>query len=71
MSADSKNTRIYRVIENSDGTRADAIYHLVRAASAAQAVRHVVSPRFTADVATPDQLVELVGAGVKVREATA
>lgn len=65
------NTRIYRVIENMDGTRAEAVYHLVRAQSAAQAIRHIVSPRFGADVATPDQLVDLVGAGVKVREATA
>lgn len=64
-------TRIYRVIENSDGAAKDAIYHLVRAQSAAQAIRHIVSPRFTADVATPDQLVELVGGGAKVREATA
>lgn len=67
----SNNTRIYRVIENSDGTASDAIYHLVRAQSAAQAIRHIVSPRFSADVASPDNLVDLVGAGVKVREAMA
>lgn len=67
----STTTRIYRVIENSDGAAKDAIYHLVRAGSAAQAIRHIVSPRFAADVATPDELVELVGSGTKVREATA
>lgn len=67
----SNNTRIYRVVENIDDAAADAVYHLVRAQSASQAIRHIVSPRFTADVATPDNLVDLVGAGVKVREATA
>jgi len=63
------NTRIYRVIQNSDGTPADAIYHLVRAQSAAQAIRHVSSPIFTAEVASQNDLVDLLGKGIKVREA--
>jgi hypothetical protein len=63
-------TRIYRVIENADGSQKEAVYHLVRAQSAAQAIRHIVTPRFVAEVATADQLVELVGGGAKVQEAT-
>lgn len=63
--------RIYKVTENIDLAQADAIYHLVRAPSAAQAIRHIVAPRFTAELATQEELVALVSDGVKVRESTA
>jgi hypothetical protein len=64
------NTRIYRVTESSL-TEDAAVLHLVRAQSAAQAIRHVVSPRFSAEVASQDDLVTLLSKGAKVREATA
>jgi len=53
-------TRIYMVTDAEGGSK-----HLVRAASAAQAVAHV-SRRFTAQVASQDDLVEIVVSGVKV-----
>lgn len=59
--------RIYVVTENLDneGQR----HRMVRAATGAQALRHVVEPRFMAEVATPDQCAELGGKGVKVEDA--
>jgi hypothetical protein len=49
------NTRIYYVLDAETGDK-----FLVRAASVAQSIAHV-SKRFTAQVATQDQLVQLVG----------
>lgn len=67
----STANRIYTVTEANEPGQRGSVRHLVRASSQAQAIRHVVSEKFTADVATPDELVELCSAGVKVREATA
>lgn len=58
-------TRIYAVTDNVGNTT------LVRATSAAQAIHHVTRPRFTAAVASQDQLVEAIGArGLRVEDAT-
>lgn len=43
---------------------------LVRATTAAQAITFVTRPRFAAAVATQDQIVKMLGAGEKVRDAT-
>jgi hypothetical protein len=68
----ANDTRIYLVTQSTgEGSGAADSQHLVRAASQAQAIRHVVSDQFSADVATQDDLVTLLGRGVKVREATA
>lgn len=42
---------------------------LVRAGTQAQAVNHAVRTRYVAAVATQDQLVDLMIAGVKVQDA--
>ena len=42
---------------------------LVRAVSATAAIRHVAAPMFEARVASQQDLVNLVGQGVKVEEA--
>ena len=55
------NTRVYRILDG-EGDR------LVRAASAAQAIRHAAS-HMTARVATQDDMAELVGQGAKIEEA--
>lgn len=57
-------TRIYVVA--SDSGR-----HLVRAASQAQAIRHIVSSEYTAEIAKAETLVELISAGVSVQDARA
>lgn len=59
--------RIYHVttIGNADGRKS----RLVRAANAIQAWRHVAGEMITADLATQDELVELVASGVKVETA--
>lgn len=62
---DKQLTRIYAVKQDGKPTR------LVRAASQAAAVRHVVKPQFTAEVAQPDELVELTLKGIKVEESSA
>lgn len=62
---DKAITRIYAVKEDGKPTR------LVRAPSQASAVRHVTKPRFGAEVATPDELVEMTLKGVKIEEAKA
>lgn len=62
------DTRIYRVDEK-DAHGKPVTNYLVRAASVAQAVRHVAEPRFTAGVASQDDLVELAGKGHKVQDA--
>lgn len=43
--------------------------HLVKASSAAQAIRFVAQPMFSAKVANQDDLVEFIGSGFKVKEA--
>lgn len=53
--------RIYRIIDG-EGDR------LIRAASAAQAVRHAAS-HFKARVASQDDIAELVGQGAKIENA--
>lgn len=58
-------TRIYSVTD-----RDTAIVHLVRATSQAQAIRHVASARYTAAVASQDELVTLVAGGHAVDDAT-
>jgi len=58
-------TRIYRVAEN------DEFIALVRARSQSEAVRHCTANRFGAKVATPDELVALIGEGFKVEQAKA
>jgi hypothetical protein len=61
----SENTRIYVVTAmDNDGNTADEF--LVKAASQAQAIRHVVGEMFHAEVAEQEDLVRLVGAGKKV-----
>jgi hypothetical protein len=68
----NENTRIYVVTQSTgEGNGAADSQHLVRAGSQAQAIRHVVSDQFSAEVASQDDLVTLLGKGVKVREATA
>ena len=58
--------RIYVVVvEDGKETR-----YLVRAATAAQAIRQVAHPMFSASVASQDELIELTHAGVKVQEAS-
>ncbi|MFT3806072.1 hypothetical protein [Arenimonas sp.] len=60
------STRIYVVTETFEG---GTNRHLIRAISPAQAVAAVTKPRFTAEVAGQDELVKLVGEGVKVKDA--
>ena len=57
-------SRIYLVttIGNADGRK----NRLVRAGNANQAWRHVAADLITADLASQDELVELIAAGVKV-----
>jgi hypothetical protein len=59
--------RIYIVRPLRDGPKA----RLVRAANNAQALRHVALDTLTAEVASQDDLVRLVGQGAKVEEAGA
>ncbi len=64
------NTRIYVVTQTVDGSPKNDKQHLVRAASQAQAIRHVVGEQFTAEVADQNALVYLVSAGKSVQDAT-
>lgn len=57
------STRIYRVISR-HGDK------LVRAASQAQAIRHVVANSYTAKVATQDDILSMLESGCKVLDAT-
>lgn len=59
----ASNTRIY-VVRGPNGSVA-----LVKAASQAQSIGHVVSNAYTASVAEQDTLVTLLGEGVKVENA--
>jgi hypothetical protein len=58
--------RIYRVDEKADGKIIASL--LVRAPNVAQAVRHVAK-RFSAEVATQDDLVQLCAKGTAVIDA--
>ena len=58
------NTRIYTVIDGEN-------QRLVRAASPAQAVRHVANNQFDVRVSTQTDLENLINAGVKVETAGA
>lgn len=60
--------RIYVVAPKAATSEAPPQRRLVRATNQAHALRHVAT-EFSVDVATPDELVELAGAGVKVEEA--
>ena len=60
------SNRIY-VVTVEDGKNGSR--HLVRAATAAQAIRQVAHPMFSAKVASQDELIELTEAGIKVQEA--
>ena len=57
-------TRIYRV-QTPKGPR------LVRAANVPAAIRHVAQSLITAEVATQDDLVRLVGSGITVEDSNA
>ena len=59
-----KNTRIHLVTVGDDKI-------LVKAASKNAAIRHVAKGLMTVRVATQDDLVQALGAGVKVEEAGA
>lgn len=59
--------RIYVVTEGtSDGTKQGEF--MVKASSQAQAVAHVVKGRFSAEVASTDDVVRLMGAGATVQD---
>lgn len=61
--------RIYLVRSNIADVDADSgalLHRLVRAPNAAQALRHVAADTLSCEVATQDDLVALVGRGVKV-----
>lgn len=65
-------TRIYLVSRAAGTAPNDAGTiegRLVRASSQSMAIRHVVRNTYKAEVATPDQLVDLVTIGTKVEEA--
>lgn len=61
MNESKQKTRVY-VVTQQDG----APVALVRAVSKAAAVNHAVKRDFRADVATQDELIDLVGAGWRV-----
>lgn len=65
MSTTKSPTRIYVVTDTLDGDR-----YLVRAVSAAQAIRHCAD-HYRAEVASQDELVRLVAGGVDVETAGA
>lgn len=65
-------TRIYLVGRVPGAAPADAGTiegRLVRATSQAMAIRHVVRSTYKAEVATPEQLVDLLTIGTKVEDA--
>lgn len=55
--------RIY-IVENAEKEE----QFLVRANTQAEAIRIIVSPRYKAEVAPQDRLVELIQGGMKVQE---
>lgn len=60
--------RIY-VVHIAHGGENGTETRLVRAPNPAQAIRHVADQTITADVATQDDLVDLINAGIKVETA--
>lgn len=66
--------RIYVVrnlLVDVDAETGKTTHRLVRAPNAAQAVRHVAADTLFCDVATQDDLVVLIGCGVKVESSGA
>ncbi len=61
-------TRIYRVLETLVSDMPPKA-RLVEASSPAQALRHVVAPRFKVDVPTTKDVAELMSGGAKVEQA--
>lgn len=59
------STRVYMVHDLDLDQRV-----LVRASTASQAIRAVVTPRFAAAVATQDQLIRMAGAGEAIVDAS-
>ena len=66
--AEKSVSRIYRVQEITAPNQIIATM-LVRAKSQAGAIKHVTTGRFAAEVATKDQLVELLTDGITVQDA--
>ena len=60
-------TRIYAVY---DSQSPEKHVRLIKATHQARAIHHVTGARFRAEVPSQDQLVELIGAGVKVEVAS-
>lgn len=60
------NKRIY-VVMGDIGNKIEE--HLVKASTASQAIRHVVSNTYDAKVPSQDKLVDLISKGVKIQEA--
>lgn len=63
-------TRIYRIDEHQETPEGETEIiesYLIRAPNQAQAIKHIAQ-RFTCDVATQDDLVELAAKGTKVQE---
>lgn len=58
--------RIYHVTDSTEGGGE----HLVRASTPAAAIHHVVRNRYRANVAAQDTIVDLLGAGQKVEDAS-
>ena len=56
--------RIYVVSDSAANKK-----YLVRAQSPASAIRAIVTPQFSAELADQDALIDLVSAGIKVVEA--
>ena len=59
------STRIYLVTDQESQAK-----RLIRAASQAQAIRHAVASRFGAEVASQNDLVQLLAAGQAAESAT-
>jgi len=59
--------RIYLItVKQAEGAPASGAPRLVRAPNQAQAIRHVAADMLVADVASQDDLVMMLGQGVKV-----
>lgn len=58
--------RIYKIEITNEGQAVTT--HLIKATSASVAIRKLLEGRATANVATQDDIVNLMGAGVKVEE---
>lgn len=67
--ANTTKPRTPKIFVVSDLTSGDA--RLVRAISAPAAIQHVIAGKFDASVATQDQLVAALSAGVKVEDSSA